>query len=65
LKDTRKCVESRQLHIEDYLYENRVELEENIGVQSISSMSGKEEDSGYTNSIEPPYTEQYVRYTVV
>jgi len=46
LKDTRKCVESRQLHIEDYLYENRVELEGNTGVRSISSMSEKEENGG-------------------
>jgi len=27
LKDTKKCVESRQLHNEDYLCEDRVELE--------------------------------------
>lgn len=46
MKDTRKCVESRQLHIEDYLYENRVELEGNTGVRSISSMSEKEENGG-------------------
>jgi len=46
LKDTRKCVESRQLHIEDYLYENRVELEGNTGVRSISSMSENEENCG-------------------
>ena len=46
LKDTKKCVESRQLHIEDYLYEDKVELEGNAGVRSISSMSEEEENDG-------------------
>lgn len=39
MKDTKKYDESRQLHKEDYLYENRVELKANIEVHSISSMS--------------------------
>ena len=46
MKDTKKCVESRQLHNEDYLCEDRVELESNTGVQSISSMSEKEGNGG-------------------
>ena len=46
MKDTKKCVESRQLHKEDYLQENRVELEGNVGVRSISSTSDKEENDG-------------------
>jgi len=50
LKDTKKCVESRQLHKEDYLQEDRVELESNAGVQSISSMSEKEENDGNEKS---------------
>lgn len=39
MKDTTKCGESRQLHKEDYLWENKVELEGNTGVQSILSTS--------------------------
>lgn len=46
MKDTKKCVESRQLHNEGYLCEDRVELESNTGVQSISSMSEKEGNGG-------------------
>jgi len=46
LNDTKKYVESRQLHIEDYLGEDRVELEDNSEVRSISSMSEKEENDG-------------------
>jgi group II intron reverse transcriptase/maturase len=42
LKDTKKCVESRQLHREGYQQENRVELEDNAGAFSISSMSEEE-----------------------
>ena len=37
MKDTKKCVESRQLHKEDCLQEVRVELRGNVGVPSISS----------------------------
>jgi RNA-directed DNA polymerase len=46
LKDTRRCVENRQLHKEGYLQENRVELEGNAGVLSISSTSEKEANDG-------------------
>jgi group II intron reverse transcriptase/maturase len=46
LKDTRKCVESRQLQREGYLQEDRVELESRAGVRSISSTSEKEENGG-------------------
>jgi RNA-directed DNA polymerase len=46
LKDTKKYVESRQLHNEGYLSEDRVELEDNSEVRSISSMSEKEENDG-------------------
>jgi RNA-directed DNA polymerase len=45
LKDTKKCIESRQLHSGDYLYEDRVELECNTGVPSISSMSENKENN--------------------
>ena len=41
MKDTMKCVESRQLHKEDCLQEVRVELRGNVGVRSISSTSEK------------------------
>jgi RNA-directed DNA polymerase len=46
LKDTRRCVENRQLHKEGDLQENRVELEGNVGVLSISSTSEKEANDG-------------------
>jgi len=46
LKDTKECVEGRQLRNEGYLCEDRVELESNTGVQSISSMSEKEGNDG-------------------
>ncbi len=39
MKDTKKYDKSRQLHKEDYLYENRAELKANIEVPSIPSMS--------------------------
>ncbi len=50
MKDTKKCDENRQLHNEGYLQEDRVELEGNAGVFSISSMSEKEanDGNGYT-----------------
>ena len=41
MKDTMKCVESRQLHKGDCLQEIRVELRGNVGVRSISSTSEK------------------------
>jgi len=46
LKDTRKCNENRQLHREGYLQEDRVELEDNAGALSISSMSEEEANDG-------------------
>jgi len=46
LKDTKKCDKNRQLHKEGYLQENRVELEGNAGVFSISSMSENETNGG-------------------
>lgn len=53
MKDTKKCVENRQLHKEGYLQEDRVELEDNAGAWSISSMSEKEtnDGNGYTVSL--------------
>jgi len=41
LKDTKKYDESRQLHKEGYLHENRVEPKDNVEAHSISSMSNK------------------------
>jgi group II intron reverse transcriptase/maturase len=46
LKDTKKCFENRQLHKEGYLQEDRVELEDNAGAFSNSSMSDKEASDG-------------------
>jgi len=46
LKDTKKYAKNRQLHSEDYLQEDRVELEGNVGVFSISSMSDKGTNDG-------------------
>jgi retron-type reverse transcriptase len=46
LKDTKKCVESRQLHKEEYLQERRVELRSNAGVQNISFISEKRGNNG-------------------
>ena len=46
MKDTKKYAKNRQLHSEDYLQEDRVELEGNAGVFSISSMSDKEANDG-------------------
>jgi RNA-directed DNA polymerase len=53
LKDTKKCVESRQLHDEGYLQEKRVELGSNVGARSISSMPeiGRNDDNGYTSGL--------------
>lgn len=51
MKDTKKYEECRQLQLqfEDYLYETRVELEDNARVQSISSMfdKGRDGDNEY------------------
>jgi len=46
LKDTKKYDKSRQLPSGGYLQEDRVELKSNTGVQSISSMSEKQENDG-------------------
>lgn len=44
MKEPKKYVESRQLHIEDYFQESRVELEGNGKVHSISLTSDKEQN---------------------
>jgi RNA-directed DNA polymerase len=46
LKDTRKCDENRQLHIEGYLQEDRVELQGNAGALSMASTSEEEANDG-------------------
>lgn len=51
MKDTRKCVENRQLHNEGCLQEDRVELEGKAGAFSISSMSDKEANDGNVYTI--------------
>lgn len=53
MKDTKKYDKSRQLHKEDYLYENRVELKTNIEVPSIPSMSkeGRNDVNEYGNDL--------------
>ncbi len=53
MKDTKKYDESRQLHMEDYLQENRVELKNNVEVHSISPMSkeGRNDGSEYGSDL--------------
>jgi len=53
VKDTKKCVESRQLHKEDCLQEVRVELRGNVGVPSISSTSeeGRNDVNEYASGL--------------
>lgn len=53
MKDTKKCVESRQLHKEDCLQEVRVELRDNVGVPSISSTSeeGRNDVNEYASGL--------------
>jgi len=46
LKGTKKRGENRQLHKEGYLQEDRVELEDNAGALSVSSMSEKGANDG-------------------
>ena len=46
MKDTKKCIESRQLHNGGYLHKDRVELESSTGAHSISSMSESKENDG-------------------
>jgi len=53
LKNTKKCDNSRQLHIEGYLQKNRVELEEYVGAPSISLTLEKQQnaENKYTNDL--------------
>lgn len=53
MKDTKKYDESRQLHKEDSLRENKVELKGNVEVHSISSMSeeGRNDVNRYGNDL--------------
>jgi RNA-directed DNA polymerase len=53
MKDTKKYDDSRQLHKEDYLYEDKEELEGSTEVRSISSMSENKENGGteYANNL--------------
>ncbi len=46
MQGTKKCVDSRQLHNEDYLQEVRVEPRSTAGVPSISSMPEEGRDDG-------------------
>lgn len=46
MKDSKKCVESRQLHREGYLEEARVELGGPTGARSISMASKKGRNGG-------------------
>jgi len=46
LDDTKKCIESRQLHSGGYLCKDRVELECSTGAHSNSSMCQNEENDG-------------------
>lgn len=45
MKNTKKCDESRQLHIEGYLQKDRVELEEYVGAPSISLTLDKKQNA--------------------
>ncbi|ENK1243856.1 group II intron reverse transcriptase/maturase [Clostridium botulinum] len=45
MKNTKKCDESRQLHIEGYLRKDRVELEEYVGAPSISLTLDKKQNA--------------------
>jgi len=53
LKETKKYVESRQLHIEDFARESKVELEDNGKVPSISLTSDRKQDDRnvYTSNL--------------
>lgn len=53
MKETKKYVESRQLHIEDFAREGKVELEDNGKVPSISLTSDKKQDDKnvYTSNL--------------
>jgi RNA-directed DNA polymerase len=53
LKETKKCTESRQLHIEDFVRKSRVELEDSGKVPSISLTSDMKQNdrSVYTSDL--------------
>ncbi|WP_346939898.1 group II intron reverse transcriptase/maturase [uncultured Clostridium sp.] len=53
MKNTKKCDESRQLHIEGYLRKDRVELEEYVGAPSISLTLEKKQntETKYANGL--------------
>ena len=53
LNNTKKCDNSRQLHIEGYLQKDRVELEEYVGAPSISLTMEKQQnaENKYTNGL--------------
>ena len=53
MKDSMKCVESRQLHKEGYLQKSRVELKDKAGVRSIltASEEGRNDDSEYAGGL--------------
>lgn len=53
MKDSIKCVESRQLHKEGYLLKSRVEPESKTGVRSIltASEKGRSDDSEYAGDL--------------
>ena len=53
MKETKKYAESRQLHIEDFVRESKVELEDNEKVPSISLTSDKKRDDRnvYTSNL--------------
>ena len=53
MKNTKKCENSRQLHIEGYLQKDRVELEGYVGAPSISLTLEKQQDAEikYSNGL--------------
>lgn len=53
MNNTKKCDNSRQLHIEGYLQKDRVELEEYVGAPSISLTAEKQQnaENKYTNEL--------------
>ncbi|URZ07291.1 hypothetical protein [Clostridium felsineum] len=53
MNNTKKCDNSRQLHIEGYLQKDRVELEGYVGAPSISLTSEKEQnaENKYNNEL--------------
>ena len=53
MKETKKCVESRQLHIEGYSHESKVELEDNGKAPSISLTSERKQNDRnvYTSNL--------------